>query len=72
MGIYTIRYEPGKRLLIIVVRGQLSHEEYKTAMNEITQSEQYPANINALWDVRDQDFRNFTSSTVKSIIDISD
>ena len=66
-----IRYKTEKRFLVIVVKGQLSHEEYKTAMNEVTQSEQYPANVNALWDVREQDFRSVTSNTVKSIIDIS-
>jgi phosphopantothenate synthetase len=66
-----IRYENGKRFLTVVVKGQLSHEEYKTTMDRITQSEQYPADINALWDVRDQDFRNVTASTVKSIIAIS-
>ena len=66
-----IRHDPGKGFLIITVTGQLSHEEYQAAMDEITQSEQYPADINALWDVRDQDFMNVTSGTVKRIIEIS-
>lgn len=66
-----IRHEAGKGFLTIVVKGELSHEEYKMTMDEITRSEQYPANINALWDVRDQDFRNVTSKTVSSIISIN-
>jgi hypothetical protein len=41
------------------------------AMDEITQSEQYPANINAMWDVTEQDFNSINSSTVQSLINIS-
>ena len=66
-----IKHDPKKGFLIITVTGQLSHEEYKAVMDEITQSDQYPANINALWDVRDQDFQSVTSGTVKRIIEIS-
>ena len=66
-----LRHDSEKGFLIITVTGELSHEEYKAVMNEITQSEQYPADINALWDVREQDFKKVTSTTVKNIIDIS-
>ena len=66
-----IRYEPEKGFLIIVVKGKPSPEEYKTAMDEITQSEQYPADINAIWDVTEQDFRKVDTSIVRHIIEIS-
>lgn len=66
-----ISYESEKEFLYIAVKGQCTLEEYKMAMDEITQSEQYPANINAMWDVTEQDFSGITSSTVQSLINIS-
>ena len=66
-----IRHNPDKAFLIITVTGQLSDEEYQAAMDEIIKSDQYPASINALWDVREQDFRGVNSSSVKNIIEIS-
>jgi hypothetical protein len=66
-----ISYESEKEFLYIAVKGQCTLEEYKMAMDEITQSEEYPANINAMWDVREQDFSSITSSTVQSLINIS-
>ena len=67
-----ITYKPEKSFLYILVKGQCSLEEYKVAMDEITHSEQFPANINAIWDVRDQDFRSITTDTVNSLIEISE
>ena len=66
-----IRYESEKGFIIIVVKGALSHDEYKMVMDEITQSERYPADSNALWDVRGQDFEDIDTTTVKRIIEIS-
>lgn len=66
-----IRYKPEKGFLYITVKGRCTLEEYKMAMDEITQSKQYPANINALWDVSEQDFSDITSDTVKSLISIN-
>ena len=40
-------------------------------MDKITKSDQYPPNINALWDVRDQDFSNVTPGTIQSLVNIS-
>lgn len=40
-------------------------------MDEITHSNQYPVNINALWDVREQDFTDVTSSTLQNLVKIS-
>ena len=66
-----VKYESEKGFIIMVVKGKPSPEEYKTAMDEITQSEQYPADINALWDVREQDFSEVDTSTLRHIIEIS-
>ena len=66
-----IKYKPENGFLYIKVMGQCSVEEYETAMDEITQSKQYPANINALWDVREQDFSDVTSSTVQNLVKVS-
>jgi len=67
-----IRHNSEREFLIITVTGQLCLEEYKAIMGKITQSEQYPADINALWDVREQDFSCVTSSSVDGLIEISE
>ena len=66
-----IKYEPEKGYLYISVMGQCTVEDYEKAMEEIKHSKQYPANINALWDVREQNFSNVTKSTVQSLVNVS-
>ena len=64
----NINYEPEKEILIITVKDQCTLEDYEAAMDEIIDSKQYPANVNALWDVREQDFSNVDSSIVQNLI----
>ena len=65
-----ISYKPDKGFLYIAVKGQNSLEDYKTAMEEITHSEEYPADINTIWDVREQEFTDLDTDTIKSFIKI--
>ena len=46
-------------------------EEFKTIMDTITQSEEYPPDINTLWDVRERDFSSISLESMKSLIQIS-
>ena len=65
-----ISYKPDKGFLYITVKGHSTLEEYKMAMEEITQSEEYPADINTMWDLREQVFDKLDSDTIKSFIKI--
>ena len=64
-----IKYQPEKEYVLIAVKGMSSIEEFKTILDTITQSEQYPPNINTLWDVREQDFSSISLESMKSLIE---
>ena len=66
-----IKYQPEKEYVLIAVKGISSIEEFKTILDTITQSEEYPPNINTLWDVREQDFSSISLESMKSLIQIS-
>ena len=65
-----IEYIADMDLLSVTAKGRCSLEEYKTALDEITQSELYPPNINALWDLREQDFSNISTTHVHSLVSL--
>lgn len=67
----NINYDPEEDILIITVKGLCTLQEYETAMDGITNSKQYPADINALWDVREQDFSNVNTGIVQNLININ-
>jgi hypothetical protein len=65
-----IDYKREKRFLYIVVKGHSTIEEYEKAMEEITESEQYPADVNTMWDVREQELDDFDSDTINRFLNI--
>jgi hypothetical protein len=65
-----INYKRDKGFLYIMVKGHSTIEEYEKVMEEMTKSEQYPADVNTMWDVREQEFNDFDSDTINRFLSI--
>ena len=53
---FEMKHDKNKQLLIITAFGPLTFEEYTSIMETIINSDDYPANINTIWDLRKADF----------------
>lgn len=65
-----IKYDQNRNMLIIAISGTSDFEDYKSALETITRSGDYPPNVRTLWDLRNADlsFANFTS--IKKVVGI--
>lgn len=54
----SISYKKDPAILVVTINGEMTPELYKEAMNEVLSSYEYPADVNALWDLRKMAFYN--------------
>jgi len=50
------RYDEKKKILFVTLKGTFTLAEFKSSMSRISGSPMYPADTNALWDLRSLDF----------------
>ena len=67
---FDIRFDQKKRILFVTLNGDFTLAEFQAAMEKITQSNQYPPDTDALWDLREMDFARVDSDYWRSIISI--
>ena len=67
---FDIRFDQEKKILIVTVGDAFTVEEFQTVMDEITRSEQYPPDTDALWDLRALDFAKIDSRYLQGILQI--
>jgi len=67
---FDIRFDRKKNILYLTLRGPFTIEEFQTALEKITRSNEYPPNTDALWDLREMDFTIVDAEYWKSIIRI--
>ena len=67
---FDIRFDREKKILIVTVGETFTSEEFQTVMDEITRSEEYPPDTDALWDLRTLDFAKIDASYLRSILQI--
>jgi len=65
-----LRFDGEKGILVVTVRGSLTLEEFRTTLEEITHSDQYPPDIDTLWDFQAMDFQAMDSDFFRHIISI--
>jgi len=65
-----IRFDEGKKVLFVTSRGPLNAEAFTEAMVEITHSDRYPPDTDALWDLREVLFEDIDAMFWRTIIEI--
>ena len=63
-----LKFEPELNLLIGTMAGGLSLEMFTEAMQEIISSDEYPADVDTLWDLRKLDFSYIDAEFERRII----
>jgi len=61
-------YNPDNNFLIIKISGVLEWEQLKLAAEKLTTSNEFPADINTLYDLREMDFSNITTEFEEKLI----
>lgn len=63
-----ITHDKDKDILVVTVIGELSLASLKAAAQQIISSDEYAANIAALWDLRQMDTSNINQDFFKNLI----
>ncbi len=65
-----IKYDQNRELLHISVQGTPDFDEFASIFETITNSNDYPPNIRAIWDFRNSDISSVNSEMLKHLIEI--
>lgn len=65
-----IHIDPQNRFLVVTVEGTYSLAEFKETLDDITGSDQFPPDIDVLWDLRTMDFGSINVSFWRTMIDV--
>ena len=73
-GVYELpishRYDPQKQALYGTMEGEITNEEYRSAIEAITSSASHTPSIRSIWDLRELDFTKITPTFVRDCINI--
>lgn len=64
------KYDHNKKILFVTVIGQITPDEFASAFQKIVSSNQYPPNVDALWDMQQADFKEINEGMFREIIKI--
>ncbi len=64
------RYDRKKEILCVAVKNPFTFEEFEEAVKDIINSDQFPPDIRALWDLRELDFNDIDRSFEERLINI--
>jgi hypothetical protein len=67
---FDIRFDEKKNILFVTLKGDFTIGDFQNAMKQITQSNQYPPDTDALWDLRGMDFTRVDTIYWRGIISI--
>jgi RNAse (barnase) inhibitor barstar len=67
---FDIRFDEKKNILVVTLKGDFTIADFQNAMKQITQSNQYPPDTDALWDLREMDFTRVDTIYWRGIISI--
>ena len=62
-------YSPETNILTIKVTGYLTLEDYFSALTQLLESSDIPADVNAIWDIQDMEFDNIDIKFQQAIVD---
>ena len=65
-----LRYDREKEILCVAVENPFKLEEFEAAVKDIIESDQFPPDIGAVWDLRELDFTVFDRSFEEELINI--
>jgi hypothetical protein len=65
-----LEYDQNKKILIVAVIGQVTLQEIASALEKIVSSGEYPLNVDALWDLRQADFKSADANLLRSIVEL--
>ncbi len=65
-----LHYDANKKILACLCKGPLSADEFKATLALIVSSQEYPPDVNLLWDVREVDANSFDKSLVSRVVSI--
>ncbi len=65
-----LRYDGEKEILCVAVKNPFTLEEFEAAVKDIVESDQFPPDIGALWDLRELDFNDIDRSFEEDLINI--
>ena len=63
-------YNKEEKILFAKVINPISYDDFILGIKETSSSEEYPANIRTIWDIRDLDFSQIDTMFLKSIIQL--
>jgi len=65
-----IRYDPPRRILLGTIEGRLDIDEFRTVLEAIERSKEYPPDVATLWDLRGLDFTSIDREFEEHLIAI--
>ena len=65
------RFDSRKKALFGSIKSPLTLEEYRSSLEKIVQSKEYPPDTRTLWDLRELDFSQIDRNFEESLINIS-
>ena len=64
-----IKFDTDKKFLVITVEGELVFDEFASATQTITSSTNFPADTNAIWDMRKSNFHHADAELWRQFIE---
>ena len=65
-------YDPEKKALFGAMTGSLSLDEYRSSVEAIVRSEEFPPDIRTLWDLRELEFTAIDRSLEVKLVSVSE
>jgi hypothetical protein len=65
-----LEYNSSDNYFLATIDGDILPHDFKQAMDEITASEEYPPDVNTIWDIREVDFSPMNEGLARSLIHI--
>jgi hypothetical protein len=65
-----LHYDALKKILYCSVAGHITISDLQSALLKITNSEEYPANVDAIWDMRQADSENVDMAFLENVLAI--
>lgn len=66
------RYDPEKEALFGTMKSPMTFEEYRSSIEAIARSKEFPSDIRTLWDLRELEFNEIDRSFEERLISISE
>jgi len=64
----ALRYDHDKKILFVTVTGAFPLDEFRAVMEQITHSDEYPPDTDALWDLREMELQSVESAFFRGVI----